>query len=416
MVTSFQEKTTADNKSIGFDYQYYYFLYLLLNLKEGEQIGIEVKDDVHIDLKNGNQILLQLKHSIQTKTSGAIINLTELDSDLWKTISNWLHIINDKTQKRGTLKKQMDFIDSTKFILVSNKSSNKSNTFLQNVSKFKEKTITIKEFKEYLDDLHTTVKDKTIKGYIECFKSQNDRWLKSFLNKLSFELDQDDLINKIKSKIREKLVKENRINSVFESLDSNIRANNYMNVKNKEKIIISFEDFRKQAENYFEKTRDSSLPIRKKYTEFTGDPFSQVFIKQLLDIEVIEEQDIEELLTFIGYKLLAYTNLEEWEQEGDMTALQRKQFDDTCILRWKNIFNDAHQSIHRQWKRDKNSVDEDDLIDHARKCYFEVLKQILDFEQTRFDTEFSNGQFYLLADTPRIGWKLDWEEKYKSNE
>ena len=41
------EKTAAETKSIGFDYQYYFFLWKLLSLRKGESVGLEVKDDVH---------------------------------------------------------------------------------------------------------------------------------------------------------------------------------------------------------------------------------------------------------------------------------------------------------------------------------------------------------------------------------
>ena len=46
------DKTSAADKSIGFDFQYYYFLWRLLNLKSGETVGLEVMDDVHTDLAN----------------------------------------------------------------------------------------------------------------------------------------------------------------------------------------------------------------------------------------------------------------------------------------------------------------------------------------------------------------------------
>ncbi|MFB6804665.1 hypothetical protein ACFCVU_26580 [Peribacillus butanolivorans] len=410
---SFQETTSADNKSIGFDYQYYYFLYLLLNLKQGEQIGIEVKDDIHIDLKDGKQVLLQLKHSVQTNASGEIINLTELDNDSWKTISNWVKVINDPNEGRKTLAQQRAFITNTSFILVSNKSSNKSNKFLKNVMKLKNREITLSKFKTYLDELHNETKDKDIKDYINTFKIQKDKWIESFVKHLKFELNQDDLIDKIKGAIREKLVKENRINNVFESLDSNIRTNNYITIKKREKVIITFEEFRKGAETYFEKARDSKLPVRKKVSNFSGDPFSQIFIKQLLDIEILEEDNIEELLSLTGYKMQAYINLETWEQEGEITASQREQFEKECILQWKNIFNQTHIRLRKRWLKEKDTISEDLLIEHAQDCYFKVIEKILEFEETKFDMEFSNGQFYLLSDTPNIGWKIDWEDKYK---
>ena len=109
----------------------------MLALEEGEKIGLEVKDDVHLELNDGKQILLQLKHSIQNNSAGEIINLTERDTDLWKTIYNWINIINDVADGRSKREDQLRFIDNTNFILVSNKSSNLNNTFLINVENFK---------------------------------------------------------------------------------------------------------------------------------------------------------------------------------------------------------------------------------------------------------------------------------------
>jgi hypothetical protein len=60
------DKTSAEDKSIGFDYQYYYFLNELLRLKSGQTAGYEVLDDVHIELADGNTLLIQLKHTVQT--------------------------------------------------------------------------------------------------------------------------------------------------------------------------------------------------------------------------------------------------------------------------------------------------------------------------------------------------------------
>ncbi|MFC6979796.1 hypothetical protein [Microbulbifer taiwanensis] len=59
------EKTSAAGTIAGFDFQYYYFLYKLLTLKKGETIGFEALDDVHTQLNNNHQILIQIKHTIQ---------------------------------------------------------------------------------------------------------------------------------------------------------------------------------------------------------------------------------------------------------------------------------------------------------------------------------------------------------------
>jgi hypothetical protein len=59
------DKTGAADKSIGFDFQYYYFLWRLLNLKTNETIGLEVMNDVHTELTNNRQVLRRRFNSIR---------------------------------------------------------------------------------------------------------------------------------------------------------------------------------------------------------------------------------------------------------------------------------------------------------------------------------------------------------------
>lgn len=118
------DATSAEDKSIGFDYQYYYFLNELLNLRTGMTVGLEVMDDVHTELDNDRQVLVQLKHTVQTKASGDPKNLTTMDSDLWKSLSNWSKVIVDPVAEREGTSAQLAFIERTHFLLASNKSDN----------------------------------------------------------------------------------------------------------------------------------------------------------------------------------------------------------------------------------------------------------------------------------------------------
>ena len=47
------------------------------------------------------------------------------------------------------------------------------------------------------------------------------------------------------------------------------------------------------------------------------------------------------------------------------------------------------------------------LIDFLRKENLLLAENIL-------TTELSNGYYYLLSDTPEIGWHYDWKHKYKA--
>ncbi len=149
---SHADTTSAEDKSIGFDYQYYYFLNELLNLKKGLAVGLEVLDDIHIERADGTYLLVQLKHTVQTNAQGLPINLTKLDGDLWKSVSNWCKVVTDPVKKRTTVSAQLDFVTNASFLLVSNKSDNNANTFLSSVAAFKrgEKT-----HSELVDDIST---------------------------------------------------------------------------------------------------------------------------------------------------------------------------------------------------------------------------------------------------------------------
>lgn len=122
------KKSHAD-KAIGFDYQYYYFLYRVLRLGKNESVGLEVKDDVHSELANDYQLLIQLKHTTQRSSNGKAKNLTTFDPDLWKTLSNWSKIISDKSSGREIVASQLDFVGRSEFMLETNKSHTKKCEF-----------------------------------------------------------------------------------------------------------------------------------------------------------------------------------------------------------------------------------------------------------------------------------------------
>ncbi|EGR2892049.1 hypothetical protein DMV95_08765, partial [Vibrio parahaemolyticus] len=124
----FSDATSADKSSIGFDYQYYFFLWKVLCLQPNQSVGLEYKDDVHTDLDNDIQVLYQLKHTVQkSKLTGKPTNLTSLDTDLWKTLFNWAQLIRDQEAGRTLPHKQLSFLQKTEFVLASNKSESENN-------------------------------------------------------------------------------------------------------------------------------------------------------------------------------------------------------------------------------------------------------------------------------------------------
>jgi len=414
---SVQDQTAADTKSIGFDYQYYYFLYRMVQLEKGQTVGYEVKDDVHIDKENGDSVLIQLKHSLDSKA-----NLTEKDDDLWKTIANWTKLINDGAQNRSNLDEQLEYIKKTSFLLVTNKSSTKTNKFLQYIKAFNEGNKELSDIKSYLIKISAPKKGKSpsvVDGYIILLLSQDDIWLDGFFNKMGFLLSKDSLIESIKTKIKGKNIIENRVDDVYESIDSNLRTFIYDEVKAGKKININFDLYYKKFTKYYEMGRRKGLLIRSQDTgvPVPSNPMDYISIKQLIDTEIMDENDLdfnEEIIRIFTDKLLMNNNEKRWLQDSEITNQDINNFNKRTIRKWKNNFDKIHALLKKELRTTNLiDVDKEKLNILALECYQEILSLNLTLDETDLELELSNGKFYILSDQPEIGWAYDWRERYK---
>lgn len=420
---SIQEKTAAESKSIGFDYQYYYLLYQMLQLENGQTVGYEVKDDIHIDKPNGKQILVQLKHSVETKADGKIVNLTKKDEALWKTISNWIKIIKDKAENRTSIDSQMKFIDKTYFQLITNKSYSVSNEFVKKLNSFKNGKLTISGMKNHLTSLCTPLPGKErseVDNYIHTLEIQDDTWLTEFLQKVSIEQNMDDLIERIKMRIKEKNVADTRLDDVFSSIDSNLKRMIYEDVKARNKVEITFDEYHKNFTRYFELGRGRKLPIRlgSKKISVPDNAVSHISIRQLMDSDILSELDDEfeeTLIRIFTSKYEMNNHLESWIQQSEITEEERRCFEEESIIQWTNTFNSTYASLKRTL-REKNisEINRDDLFELTSACYHKTLELKLSIDDTELVTSMSNGQFYLLSDKPSIGWHFGWKGRYKT--
>lgn len=396
------EKTAAEKKVIGFDYQYYFFLWKLLSLRTGESVGIEVKDDVHTDLDNDRQILYQLKHTLGKKKDGTSSNLTEGDKDLWKTMSNWAQVISDKNDNRVLKPNQLLFISKTDFVLVSNKSKPNDNDFLNNISFLQDGSKKISDIKNYINKKIINTTDADIKAYMKNVLLLDDDVLEKFLCSTFFNLEEDDLIQKCKDAIKADKIPENRIDDVFAKIDSAIKSDNYIKIKRGQKAVITFDEFYTKYRKHYDLARNPNLFI-KRYTDSLSDSLEeQTFIKQLVEIKDIEHSDTETITEFTRLRLTFKTNLEEWIQKGELTNEEADRFKRNAITLWNNKFRSTHTGRLFNLFNNKNGLT---IINYLREKELNISNQNLGIE-------LSNGTFYDLSDTPEIGWRSDWD-KYK---
>lgn len=396
---TFTEKTSAGDKSIGFDYQHYYFLYRILNLGMGQSVGLEIKDDVHTELNTDFNVLYQLKHTIQTNAAGAPVALTELDTDLWKTLYNWSQVISDKVDGRGDVAAQRAFVAKTEFHLVSNKSQSQTNRFIELVIEFQESG-KFDALGAYIKSLSERTQDADIRKYILSVNGLEEIVRKEFLDHVRFELDVDDIIGRVKKSIREKIIEPENIDAVFERLDSRIKSENYLAVKRGEALSIDFEDFATRYGKIFKDARNKKLVPYRFQAVLPDDIFSQKFIRRLIEIGALNAADVERAVDYTRQKIRLSTNLEKWVQDGNVVGDEVDDFHDEVFSRWDNEFYGLFD--------DCSSMDE--VIDSAFGLLRMLRRERFRLSDTELDTQLSNGELYYLSDIGRIGWHRDWAE------
>jgi len=400
-----QEQHTAGPIAIGFDYQIYLFMSLALELKQGEKIGFEVKDDIHIDKADETTILYQAKHTVQ---QGSSKNLTTLDSDLWKTLSNWVDFIKSN-------KDNSKFIEKHSFILTTNKSENK-NDFLSALLLFKTDNNTDTILNK-LKELKVKTKDKTLKNYIQNVISLRKKKLRAFLTKLTIDTDADEIIEKIKNQISNNTRQDKeKVDAVFDSLYSNLQSAKYTDIKDRKTFEISYKDFTKRFGKCFRVAFETRpLPKRNVPVLLPDDLENQLFIKQLIDVGQIQSGS-KDIIKFTTQMLKFLNDFTYWSEEEHFILLtEAEEFRKNSIEIWINEFRAKYRKIERQINSETplHELEDDikdlgaDLVDYIRKqdLYIQGFSPI--------GIKYSNGHYYALSDNLEIGWHFDWENKYK---
>ncbi|WP_316822577.1 ABC-three component system protein [Pedobacter gandavensis] len=404
---SVQQQLTAGPNAIGFDYQFYYFMYLALDLSHGDSIGFEVRDDVHIQKNDGSVILFQGKHSIQTNTSGEVQNLTALDLDLWKTMSNWVSMIEAESDRYA-------FLVKNSFVLFTNKNEN-FNEFITALSIFKvDGDYSIVALK--LRELAKKTTDKIIKKYLKHILGLKVKEAKIFLSKLTVETGVDDIITKIKNR----LMKTARIaaiaDAIFDSLYTSMQTAKYLDIKDRSKFEISFDDFNNRFGRCFLVAfKERALPKRDFPILLPEDLETQTFIKQLIDIGEISPGS-KQVITYTEQMLKVLNNFSCWVEENLLFPHESEKCDSDAIFLWQNKFNSKYREINKKLASGTAIVDlEEDIRAAALDIIDYLREQNLDILEGKLGIDFSNGHYYTLSDKLRLGWHLDWQNKYQNS-
>ncbi len=398
-----QEQHSAGPQSIGFDYQFLYFMFLALDLKTGEKVGFEVKDDIHIERENGKIILFQSKHTVLKSADRSSINLTTLDSDLWKTLSNWANMI----------KADASILINTSFCLVTNKGEG-NNQFIDALNLFKLES-DINKVILIIKELQDKAIDNGIKENIKNVISLGKKKISSFLSNLTIETDIEDIIGKIKIKIFERTSDNTIVDAIFDSLFSNMSIAKYLDIKDRKEFEISFQDFCKKFGKCFKIAWEKKpLPKRSFTINFPDNLEEQIFIQQLLDIGEIGKNS-PKVIDYTTQMLQIRNYLSDWTANNLVLPTEMEEFQRESILRWNNEFRAKYRHIERLINTGIEIQSLETEIQTLAVELVDLMRRVdLNVADDNLGIELSNGHYYSLSDKPEIGWHFDWEKKYKA--
>lgn len=410
----YTDSLAAADKQAGFDYQFYIFLLKCFELQNGQSIGYEQLDDVHIDFE-GKTTYIQVKHTIGFSAVGERPNLTQKDIDLWKTLANWVNIINDPSSGRGSESEQLAHVKKSEFILISNKSFSKTNSVVKLFNDYKNSIKTITQLRDELKMLiieSDPQKYSEVDKYIKVFTSQSDNWLDVFVKSVEFTLEIDDIIYEVKAKMKERFMihSDDQAEDVFNCLFTNFKSDIYDHVaKGNRSIVFDYDRVKGMTSACLYKI---NKPIVRSYEtlELPENLEDQIFIKQLIDIGDIQVGDLETIINYTRFKVLMAQNMKDWEQNHELLPTSKSAFIDNCILKWKAV----HTKHHRNPFND--TLTEEILKKAALDVIDEIRIIVLTVSDVSLDSMLSHGQFYALSDELKIGWSHDWKTRYFAHE
>lgn len=405
------ENTGHDAKgATGFEYQFLYFIRQLLKMLEKQDtVSYERYDDVAYSTDD-SLILFQLKHTIKGTVSKPV-NLSLRDSDLWKTIAVWIDIVLKQEED-----KRNDFIESSSFVLVTNK-RDAGNEFQHNLLKFQSEEITYDEFMKYCQKVYDDTKEpmqktgkpkkNSVKSYI---KSLLDfKYAEQLLKSMTIHYE-PDLKDKILDSLeKNKHIQKKHVEEAYQFL-LGILKDKWFSEK---KHSYTRDEFSKVMDKVCWKYRETRFSFRRNTIEnLPTDLKSQVFIQQLMDVKDIVDGDYADIVYYTKEKFDYTNNISEALKDYNIT----RQDVDTAQ-------DDAYHFWHDKYKfyiRPVDKHDEDKIIEGARMLLNDIRGKKIDFNGGQLENYFSNGCFYYLSDKdethePRIGWRPGWDEKYKSN-
>lgn len=395
----------ADKSSLGFDYQDLVYIEKLIALEKGQILGLELHDDIHMETADGDGSIKDL-HLIQVKHSTEGGNITDRDIDLWKTFYNWLKIVPGLPPSQNLM-----------FRLYTNKPLN-NQPFITMLKAAGEKVSDIIAHVRATDADISASESKKAEGasanplakYVKSVAQANDKDLTLMFERFEFNSDPTSILDRINDALRKLLVPDTSLDETIAGIVGAFKLSKFSRIKSGEKVVISYDDFHLGMgyDRVIRAARSDDADFERfvdfyyAYQRPDGLSFaSSKFHAQLEDIgidgDVIIDHGIE--------MMLAETFITKLNDEGTFSQSDNLRLENRAVADWTHL----HRSSHRH----TDEADEGSHQQAAQNCFYEAMGKALLAGRIELPSNLSRGKYIKLSDLPRIGWRKNWESKFK---
>lgn len=403
---SSEEEHTARPAISGFIYQYYYFIYQLLTMNEGEEVSFEKYDDAAVE-KDGSIVMIQCKNTVDVSShSDKSKNLTNRASDLWKAISVWLKLIKEDNGKERSVDEQLEYIQMHEFKFVTNKEISRNLLAKLCSNHNKDSELNDDDIKNTLNDISRkgNKRDSCVQLIID--ELANFELKKNFLSKVSFEtISIDQIKDKCYCYIRNVIRIEDNYKQVLDSLKVEIDQDFTQCMMKNKPLCYTYEQQLKRFNPVFNHMRGKPFVFEIKEEGYNKDFLNFICVQQLLSVKNLDKSDTDGIAKIVSEFLSFRNKYEDLRGESKITDIQGEKFLKEAISSWENDFNHRYRKLGQE-------ASEDEICDVANDIIYEVRKLTLNLFGEILETRISNGVFYYLSDIPRLGWHRDWKDIY----
>jgi hypothetical protein len=402
---NYSEKIAADKTSLGFEFQDFVYIEKLIKLEPGQTLGLELHDDIHVETAASNAsikdlILIQVKHSIDQG------NITDRDIDLWKTIYNWLKLVPTlpSTQTVSFKLHTNKRLNNQEFVSLLKAPGQNIQAILDHIRHTNNEISEVESKKGKNDSPNPIAK------YVQSISQAKDQDLRFILERFEFHSDASFVIERISSALRQLSIPESCLEETRKHVIGAFKESKFSRITKGEKVIISFNDFR--IGMGFDRIIRSARSDPADFDRFVDLYYSyqrpdklcfrgSTFYEQLKDIGISDEEIIDRGVEM----MLAENFMKSLEDAGTFSASENLRLENIAFSRW--------QLLHNQLHRSTNGDDEMMHQQASQNCYDHTMRTSLKASNIELPSNLSCGKYIKLSNLPRIGWRQNWQSKFK---